>query len=129
MIVLDTHVLIWWVANPKKLSREVRKSIKEEKEGILVSSISVWEIYLLVKKGRLKLTIDVDSWLAKVESLPLIRFVPVNNRIAAKSVNLPEKFHQDPADRIIVATARDLGATLLTNDQRIRKYSHVQTLW
>lgn len=131
MIVLDTQVLIWWIDNPKKLSEKAQKVIEKEKsQGILaVSSISIWEIYLKIKKGKLRLTSDVDSWLEKIESLPFIRFLPVNNKIAAKSVNLPGKFHQDPADRIIVATAGEMGAVLVTSDEKIRKYRHVQTVW
>ncbi len=132
MIVLDTHILVWWVSNPKKLSKKAQEIIKSEiKKNVqlLVSSISVWEIYLLVKKGRLHLTIDVDTWLEKVESLPFVEFIPVDNRIAAKSVNLPGEFHDDPADRIVVATAKEKGAILLTSDKRIRKYPHVHSLW
>lgn len=131
MILLDTHVLLWWVSNPEKLSPNASALIKKEvKNGqILVSSISTWEIYMLVKKDRLKLSLDVGSWLAKIESLPFIRFIPVDNKIAAKSVTLPGEFHSDPADRMITATARETGATLVTSDEKIRKYSFVQSLW
>lgn len=131
MIVLDTHVLIWWISDPEKLSPKAFKKIKKEIKNnqLLVSSISIWEIYLLVKKQRLKLTIDTDSWLEKVENLPLVQFIPIDNKIAGKSVNLPGNLHNDPADRIIIATARENGAHLLTSDQRIRKYPHIQTIW
>lgn len=131
MIVLDTHVLLWWVSDPNKLSSKAQEAIKKEssKGLILVSSISVWELYLLVKKERLKLTMDTDSWIEKVEKLPFIQFVPVDNRIAAKSVILPGKFNEDPADRMIVATTREKGAVLITNDKRIRNYSYVRSLW
>lgn len=131
MIVLDTHVLVWWVADAKKLSRKARETIKKEAEKgeLLVSSISVWEIYILVKKGRLELTMDVEAWMEKVESLPYLRFVPVDNWIAAKSVTLPGKFHSDPADRMIIATALASGARLATSDKRIRNYQHVRSLW
>lgn len=131
MIVLDTHVLIWLISSPQKLSRNVQKSINEEikKNEILVSSISIWEVFMLVKKERLKLTMHPDIWLEKVESLPFIQFIPVDNQIASKSVNLPEPFHNDPADRIIIATALMHGDQLITSDTRIRKYPHVQSLW
>jgi PIN domain nuclease of toxin-antitoxin system len=131
MILLDTHVLIWWISDPEKLSVNAAKAIKRESENgeLLVSSISVWEIYLLVTKGRLTLTMDVDRWIEQIEQLPFIQFIPVTNRIAAKSVTLPEDFHADPADRIIVATAREKGIMLITSDERIRNYSHVQSLW
>ncbi|SRR5260221_1084199 len=131
MIVIDTHVLIWWVSDPDKLSEKARKTIEAEKKSgsILVSSISVWEIYLLIAKDRLKLTMDTDSWLENIENLPFIQFVSVDNRIAARSVLLPGEFHNDSADRIIVATAREKGIPLITNDERIKQYAHVQTVW
>lgn len=131
MIILDTHVLVWWVNNPKKLSTKAREAIEKEMKtgGILVSSISVWEIYMLVKKGRLKLKIDIDTWLGKVEELPFLEFVPVDNTIAAKSVTLPKWTHKDPADRMIVATALQNGSTLLTSDERIRNYLQEQSIW
>ena len=132
MIVLDTHVLVWLINEPVKLStkteKTINKSIKEDNK-LFVSSISVWEIFLLFKKGSLRADMDVDAWLAKVEDLSFIEFVPVNNAIGAKSVMLPEPFHKDPADRIIVATARELGTTLVTSDSKLRKYPHVKTLW
>lgn len=131
MILLDTHTLVWWVSNPEKLSKKAQTLIERERTSgeMLVSSISVWEIYMLIKKGRLKLTMDPDSWLAKVESLPFLRFVAIDNRIAAKSVTLPGTFHPDPADRMIVATAWESGAVLITSDERIRRYRYVQSRW
>ncbi len=132
MIVFDTHALIWWIDSPQKLSKKARKIIDEEKlkeVNILVSSISTLEIYRLVKNGKLQLTNDVDSWLEKIESLPAVRFIPVDNKIAASSVNLPDFSHKDPADRIIIATALNLGVKLVTSDKRILNYPHVQSIW
>lgn len=131
MIVLDTHVLVWFVSNPEKLSKNAVKRIGQEikKQEVLVSSISVWEIFMLIKKGRIKLSMDSQSWLEKVENIPFLQFIPVDNKIASQSVNLPEPFHDDPADRIIVATALNHGATLITKDRRILSYPHVLSLW
>ncbi len=97
--------------------------------SICVSSISCWEVSLLVKKGRLELTTDVEDWIAGSEALPFFRFVPVDNRIALRSNLLNGTLHEDPADRIIVATAVTLGATLITKDQKLRRYSGVESLW
>nr|WP_302478951.1 type II toxin-antitoxin system VapC family toxin [Burkholderia lata] len=72
---------------------------------------------------------SVDTWLATVAQIDGMRFVPVNADIAAKSTDLPGTFHKDPADRMIVATARRLGAPLVTRDEKIRAYAHVKTLW
>lgn len=131
MILLDTHVLVWWLGLPNKLSLKAKRRIDEarSKNEILISSISIWEIYLLVKRGRLKLTMDIDTWMERVEALPFIRFIPVDNKIAAKSVSLPPPLHNDPADRMIIATALQENAILVTSDKRIFKYPHVQTLW
>lgn len=132
MIVLDTHVLVWWVTGQaSELSRKARTAIDKEAAGgeILVSSISAWEIAMLVERGRLQLTMDVEQWLDIVTEIEAVRFVPVNNRIAVKSVALPGEFHKDPADRLIVATARDAAAPLVTADEKILQYPHVVTIW
>ncbi len=72
---------------------------------------------------------EVADWIKKSEMLPFVNFIPVDNSIAVKSVNLPQPFHSDPADRIIIATAISLGASLITKDERILKYPHVKTIW
>lgn len=84
---------------------------------------------MLVKKGRLELKMDVEEWVAKSEALPFLRFVPMDNRIAVLSNELSDGLHEDPADRIITATTLVLGATLITKDQRLRDYPHIETLW
>jgi len=72
---------------------------------------------------------EAEDWIARSESLPFLDFVPVDNRIAIRSTRLPGSFHADPADRIIVATTLLLGATLITKDDKLRRYPHVDTLW
>lgn len=131
MIILDTHTLVWMVASPEKLSRKARNVIEKEtkKKAVLVSSISMWEICMLVQKRRLRFNIEPDVWLQRVESLPFLKFVPVDNRIAELSVNLPGTLHSDPADRMIIATAIENGATLVTSDKRILKYPRVRSIW
>jgi len=131
MIVLDTHVWVLFVSNPELLSKRAKRSLDAamEEKGILISSISAWEVALLVAKKRLRLTLGVIDWIAKSEALPFITFIPVDNSIAIKSVNLPQPLHSDPADRIIIATAISMGAPLLTKDEKILKYPHVQTIW
>lgn len=132
MVVLDTHTLIWWINSSDKLSKKAGNIIDEEKHedgSLLVSSISTLEIYRLVKNGKLQLINDVDSWLEKIESLPAIRFIPIDNKIAIASVNLPDFDHKDPADRIIIATALSFGAKLVTADKKILNYRGVQSVW
>lgn len=131
MIVLDTHAWIWFASKPEALSKKARKALDAavNDKNVLISSISVWEVALLVKNKRLKLSMDVLDWIAKSENLPFIQFIPVSNSIAVKSVNLPPPLHQDPADRIIIATALSTGAPLVTKDKKIAAYSHVKTIW
>ena len=131
MIFIDTHVLLWSILAPQNLSAKAKKILKKEEEekSVFASAISVWEIYLLVKKGRISLSTDTDSWIEDVERLNFLHFIPIDNRIAARSVTLPGDFHGDPADRMIVATAREKGMVIITKDERIRKYPHVQTVW
>ena len=131
MIVLDTHALVWWVSGDPELSKRARIAIEKEMIGgeIIVSSISAWEIAMLVDHGKLLLSMDVDRWLSTVCEIEAVRFLFVDVEISLKSVTLPGKFHKDPADRIIVATARKLGVPLITKDEKIRAYAHVKTIW
>ena len=131
MIVLDTHVWVWWLSGAHRLSRKTQDLLHtaQSQQKIFISSISVWELAQLSIRGRLQLTIDYRDWVAQAESLPFVQFVPIDNPIALKSVQLPSPLHQDPADRIIIATTLMLGATLLTKDSKIRQYPHVPTVW
>lgn len=131
MILLDTHALIWWREASARLSPRAQAAIaNEEKVGMIaVSSFSFWEIALLVKRNRLKLSCAAAKWIGVVEALDCTFSVPVDTNIAVASVELPAGLHQDPADRIIVATAITMNIPLVTVDQKIRAYPHVQTIW
>lgn len=131
VIILDTHVLIFLLSNPKKLSHKASEIIENavSDRDVYVSSISVWEIAMLVSKGRLELTMEVKDWIATVESLFFLRFVPVNNNISIKSVQLKDYIYKDPADRIIIATSIALNAPLITKDNKILEYPYVKAFW
>jgi PIN domain nuclease of toxin-antitoxin system len=131
VIVLDTHTLVWWVSGDPLLSKRARTAIeREQPDGdIIVSGISAWEIAMLVERGKLVLSMDVGSWLSTVAQIDAVRFLPVDVEVATKSVDLPGDFHKDPADRMIVATARKLAVPLVTKDDKIRAYAHVKTIW
>ena len=131
MIVIDTHVWLWWISDPEKLAINAAKTINKaiNEGGIIISSISTWEIALLTDKKRLKLSIDTRDWIRKTEALPFVRFVPVDNTIALRSIALPGDFHPDPADRIITATAMTMGLPLVTKDEKILGYPHIKTIW
>lgn len=132
MVVLDTHVLVWWVSGSDELSAGAKKAINKtlgEGSEVIVSAISAWEVSMLIEKGRLVLSMDVESWFDEVSQIPGVRFMPVDREIGIKSTVLPGNFHQDPADRMIVATARKLAVPLVTADEKIRSYEHVKTIW
>jgi len=131
VIVLDTHVLVWWVSGDPALSRAARNVIQEQQLSgeIIISAISAWEIAMLVDRGRLVLSMDVDSWLSAVARIERMRFVAVDREIGVKSVTLPGDFHKDPADRMIVATCHVLSAPLVTADSKIQEYAHITTIW
>jgi PIN domain nuclease of toxin-antitoxin system len=131
VIVLDTHTLVWWVSGDPLLSKRARTAIEREQPdgNIIVSSISAWEIAMLVERGKLVLSMDVGSWLSTVAQIEAVQFLPVDVEAATKSVDLPGDFHKDPADRMIVATARKLAVPLVTKDDKIRAYAHVKTIW
>lgn len=132
MIALDTHALIWFVSSPAKIPAKARRLLDgavAAKEPIAVSSICLWEVAMLVERKRLELAMPVSVWIKHVESVPWFSFVPVDNHIAVGAVHLDGFAHKDPADRIIVATALGLNATLVTADTRLRSYARIKTAW
>ena len=130
MIVLDTHIWIWYIDSPDILSPNALKAIEKAKENdsVYISSISSWEIYMLEKKGRLIFKIPASLWITKCERQSFFRFVPVDNDIARLAVDLNEPLHSDPADRIIIATAKSLGFPLVTKDEKIVSYCDLETI-
>ncbi len=129
MIILDTHIWLWWAGENSQLTEEYEKAIRSiQNEVIGISSISCWEIALLVANGNLALTEPVLRWLDTALSRPNTILLPLSPRIAVESNNLPGDFHKDPADRIIVSTARIYDCPLVTYDSKILKYDHVKLL-
>lgn len=128
--LLDTHVLLWWLDDPDRLSAaqlDVVSSADAE-SPLLVSDISLWEVATLHSLGRIRLATPLREWLDDAVAPPLVRREAISPAIAAELATLPESFHRDPADRILVATARVLGATLLTRDPRIVDARLTETL-
>jgi len=131
MILLDTHAWIWFLSDPGLISQKASELIEKavHNNAVYISSISVWEIALLVAKKRLILKIEISEWISKAERLRFFQFLPVDNSIALKSVNLPQPLHSDPADRIIIASALALDVPLITRDEKILNYPYVQSVW
>ena len=131
MIVLDTHVLVWWLSGTPLLSPAASQAIAEAvaAERVAASTISVLEIAAAVRCGRLQLTMPLTQWLADARLLPELRFEPISTEVAHLAGSFGEKMHGDPADRLIAATAMVLGAPLVTADEKLRGCGAVQTVW
>jgi len=127
VIAIDTHVWIWWVDDDPKLKRAVRDRIDAESD-VRVSAISLLEIATAVSLNRLVLRPSAIHWLRIAQTAEQIRVHPLSDEICLESVNLPGEFHRDPADRLIVALARVLGAELVTADAKILGYGGVRTV-
>ena len=129
MIVLDTHIWVWWVHGDEGLTSNKTQVIQaNETEVIGVSPISCWEIAKLVELGRLELSTPLEKWFEQALNYPGIRIMELTPEIATESTRLPGEFHRDPADQLIVATARILSCILVTSDERILNYPHVKTI-
>jgi PIN domain nuclease of toxin-antitoxin system len=127
VIVLDTHIWVWWVHGTPQLPQNYQAYIQaHEAQGLGVCAISCWEVAKLVKRGRLVLPGPINLWMQQALSYPSVGLLPLSPEIAVESTQLPGAFHRDPADQIIVATARLYNCPLVTMDQRIRAYPHVQ---
>lgn len=126
VLVLDTHVWIWILEGVKtELSPATIRLIEKAAadSALAISAISVWEVAMLEKKGRITLSRSIDEWTRAALTAPGIRLVDLSPEIAIESTRLPGEPHGDPADRIIIATARVLGATLITRDEAIVSYA------
>jgi len=129
--ILDTHTWIWWNMHPGKLSVKVRSLIANPElyENLLLSAVSPWEFSKLLEKKRIGISCDPEEWINQALEMPKLRLVPLSPVIAYRSTVLPQPFAGDPADQIIVATAREKNATILTKDKNIRQYKYARTLW
>ena len=129
MIVLDTHTWVWWVHGDERLTRTQAEVIEANETDVIgVSAISCWEIAKLVEYGRLELPCSLEEWFEEALSYPGICLLELTPEIAIESTQLPGEFHRDPADQMIVATARVYGCPLVTSDGRLLEYPHVETI-
>ncbi len=128
MIILDTHIWIWWVNNSSRLTLQQQAWIQQhQSDGLGVSIISCWEVAKAVESGKLVLSIPVQEWLEAAIAYPGIQILNLTLPIIIDSTNLVG-FHRDPGDQLIVATTRIYQSSLLTADEKILVYSGVSTL-
>lgn len=129
-LLLDTHILLWWLEGSSRLSSRQEQALREAnpEQPLWIADISLWEIANLTCLRRIELSLPLREWLERAAAPPLVQCLPITPAVASGVAELPETFHRDPADRIIVASARALGATLLTQDRRILDSGLVPTL-
>ena len=130
LILLDTHVVVWLVSAPERLSKNAKAFINEARqngEGMAISGFTLIELTMFYSKGRISLSMSLESFLRDVEE----RFVvlPISARACARMLTLPESYPKDPADRVIGATALVEGMSLVTADREIRRAKVVKTIW
>ncbi len=126
-LLLDTHIWLWSLVEPERLGRRVTAALRAAGTEIWVSPISVWELLLLVEKGRVVIDSDPEDWIETAWSRAPIREAPINREVAlrSRSVRVP---HQDPADRFLAATAEVYDLTLVTDDRHLLRGKGYQTL-
>ena len=129
MILLDTHVLLWWALDPDRLSNTANATLEAmEDRGGYASSISIWELGIKVQRGQLELPITVDEIARRIERGGVVELVPVDTTIWLRTLSL-DWSHRDPADRVIVATALMKEVPVLTKDRVLHDFVGVECLW
>lgn len=129
MILLDTHALLWWALDPDQLSPVAAKAVAAmEERGGFASSISIWELGVKIRRGKLDLGITIDEFARRLERSGVVTLIPVDTTIWLASLALRWD-HRDPADRVIVASALAKGVPIVTKDSAMREIEGVSCLW
>jgi PIN domain nuclease of toxin-antitoxin system len=128
--LLDTHAWVWWICGDSRLTAREREELDNlpPSSRPVLAEISLWEVAMLVERGRLELNMDLERWLAVASSPATVELARVTPAVAAEVARLPSRFHRDPADRLIVATARVKKLRVLTRDRMITQ-ARVVPLW
>ena len=130
MILVDTHVVVWLALQPEKITKKARTAIQDARrigQGIAISDIALLEISILERKARIKLNSSLETFLSEIETRFIV--LPITGRICVRAVSLPASYPDDPADRIIGATALVEGVPLITADAGIHRSKAVRTIW
>jgi len=131
VILLDTHVLVWTVSNPAQLSREATRHIRkaQREDGCAIASITLWELALLFQRNRLRAPGTTEASIHEILDQSKVHVLEITPEIAALAMTFPETYPKDPGDRLIGATARALGITLITQDERILASPLLRSVW
>jgi PIN domain nuclease of toxin-antitoxin system len=130
LVLVDTHVVIWLALEPERISKKARIAIEETRrrgDGLAISNMTLLEIAMIANKNRITLNSTLESFLSEVESRFIV--LPISARICVRALGLPANFPNDPADRIIAATALVEGILLVTADTEIQRSKALRTLW
>ena len=130
MILVDTHIVVWLAFDQSQLSKNARAAIDDARQngdGLAISEITLLELAALSSKGRIRLTLSLESFLHEVEARFIV--LPISGRACVRALGLPAAYPKDPADRIIGATALVEGLSLLTADRAIRRSRALHTIW
>jgi PIN domain nuclease of toxin-antitoxin system len=126
-LLLDTHIWLWSILNPERLSRRVTKLLNTSTNEVWISPVSIWELSILARKGRVNLKMDVNEWVAKVLHSTPLREATFTNAVAL-AMNKIRLAHDDPADAFLAATADVFELTLVTSDEKLLAAKHISTL-
>ena len=130
MILLDTHAWWWSLTEPENLSKTAIKTIRQTKsDQRMIASISIWEFAMMAAKKRIRLKVSLAKWLSRALKETGLGVIEISPEIAIDASNLPGNFHKDLADRLIVATARVNNLRLVTKDEKMLSYPHVDAVW
>ncbi len=130
-VLLDTHVLLWWMEQSPRLPRALAQALERELAAgrpFAVADVTLWEIALLVERGRVRLKRSLAGVLEMIEDSPEVRLLPISARVALEATRLPESFPRDPIDRLLAAVSRSYGLALASLDERIRRSGCVSLL-
>ena len=130
VILVDTHVVVWLALQPERISKNARTAIEDARrsgQGVAISDIALLEISILERKARIRLNSSLETFLSEIEARFIV--LPITGRICVRAVSLPTSYPNDPADRIIGATALVEGVPLITADERMRRSQVLRTIW
>ena len=129
MYLLDTNVWLWMVEEPSHIPARMQDIVNNaDNYPFCLSAISVWEVAKKVSLGKLRLSVPIQEWIVKATNDTYIHILPLSIQVSVESTQLPGEFHKDPADQIIVATARHHNLIILTADRLIQSYPYVKTV-
>lgn len=125
MLTLDTHILLWYLEGIELNERQVASiESARKKNKLYISAISIWEISLLANRGRIAFAIDMKEWVSQVMNIPGLNMIELSPDVLIESTILPTYMHKDPADRMIIASARSMNSYLMTKDEKIIEYGN-----